>query len=777
MQFGVKEKILIPVAFVGAGLLAVALVAIFRAQGAVGRIEGLGAQGNEVAGKVSLLGDGLNAAGEGSARLGELADSLGQSGVSLAGLVQEGAKAAALERERQIAQLAETATQLIDRRIDLARFLADTCIKSETTRKNATGFVHQSLLDAGVKVEAWSGHDDPGAARDAVVNTVEALTASAAADFWCVIDRDSEQRGLALAASSEELLGKTIESHLVTAAIRDNRIARGIDMVGGRLVLGSAALMKTGDGRDAAVLLTGFTLDGAALRFLAADLSADLVLFSAHDDGWKQVATTLDLTKGKLVIPPELTAWLKPASAQDAKGDPRQARAALRLPQSFTLNDRAFSAVWQGLFDNDRRVVGVLLVVRDATEVVARSTKLDAQGKAASEQAAAVGEKRRVVVATLAEKQASAKTSLEQVRSTQGEMSDSLAQARKDGRRTLLMVVLVTALSTIGAVVAVIVLQKMVVMPLRAAAHGLAEASSGNGNLRTRLTVRSRDEVGAIANSFNQFVAKLTDVVAGLSLTAKAVNIASGKLELTSRGLANQSETTVQEAMKIRIAAETTAERLASVACSTEEMSSSVAEIARSAAEAATVARTAVVNADAAGKTVTALGESGDRIAKLVKSIQRLSEQTNLLAINASIEAARAGEAGLGFAVVASEVKALATRVRSAATEIETVAIDIRKGMSETSVTMTQISSIVIRIDGLQTSIAAAVEEQSATVKGITNDTSDVARQVQSITHAIAGVAESAAATNRSSAEAAEAIRDLTQQAEALRSVVAQFQV
>ena len=779
MSLGVREKILIPVGCVGVGLIALALVAILRARGAVDQITTLGGQGDQVAAKVKTLGDDLHATGDSTVKLGQLAAHLSESSVALATLVQTEATAAVHEREDALGLLADTAMQLIDRRLDTARFLADVCIKSEIMRHNADGFVHQSLVDADIDPGPWKGSGAPKAAWDAVQNVIEAMTASASADIWCTLAHEESRRGLVLASSSEDFIGKNIDSHLVTVAIRDNRISRGIDLVGDRLVMGSAALMKSEEGRTTSVLLTGYRLDGTSLRFLGADLGADLVLFRAQGDGWKENFSTFDTTKGKFVIPSEFTSKLKHGlEGLDAKTrkDPKAARAALRMTQSFNFGDRVISGAWQGLCNVDQQVVGILLVTRDVTEAVVRSDRIGAQGKAARTQAAEVDTERLRVVSTLAEKQESAKVSIEQVQFIQGDMATSIISAHSDGKRTIILVLVVTALSIFGALIVVRILQRMVIVPLRAAALGLEEASSGNGNLRTRLAERSTDEVGAIGGSFNRFVNKLTGIVAGINQTAGNIGTMACTLDHTAKGLSEQSLNASREAKKIRESVQQTTERIGAVAMSAEQLSIASGEIARNAAQAADVAQTAVTDANAANKSLTTLGASGTNITDLVKTIKSLAQQTNLLALNAAIEAASAGPAGRGFAVVAAEVKSLAQGVRGAANEIEQISTSMHADMSASIETMTRISTVIAHIHTLQTSIAAAVEQQTATIQGITSDAGDVARQAESMTQAIASVDASAEATSRASVEASAAIHGLTQQAEALKELVGQFQ-
>jgi len=200
-----------------------------------------------------------------------------------------------------------------------------------------------------------------------------------------------------------------------------------------------------------------------------------------------------------------------------------------------------------------------------------------------------------------------------------------------------------------------------------------------------------------------------------------------------------QAEARVQELTQHLSTVQEVSAAVQSVAGATEEMVSSISEIARNSTEANATVSAAVDSVKAANRTMTDLGNASTQISTIVKTITAVAEQTNLLALNATIESARAGEAGRGFAVVANEVKELSQQTRTATQEINRMIEGIQNLSTQAITAIGEISHVVDRIRDNQSSIAGAVEQQTATTNEISSSLVKVAERAEGIANFVAG--------------------------------------
>ena len=197
-------------------------------------------------------------------------------------------------------------------------------------------------------------------------------------------------------------------------------------------------------------------------------------------------------------------------------------------------------------------------------------------------------------------------------------------------------------------------------------------------------------------------------------------------------------------------------------AYATDELATSIAEIARQIAQTNDVVRMAVDEAQSTNGEMTTLADSAQKIGDIVKLIQTIAEQTNLLALNATIEAARAGEAGRGFAVVASEVKSLAVQTAKATEAIIGQILAVQGSTTSAVESIRRITQRMHEIQHYASGVAASIEQQSAATSNISSNVASAAQAAATMAEALTDVAGAATKTQSS----AEVVLDTSQSVE-----------
>lgn len=266
-------------------------------------------------------------------------------------------------------------------------------------------------------------------------------------------------------------------------------------------------------------------------------------------------------------------------------------------------------------------------------------------------------------------------------------------------------------------------------------------------------------------------------LVETLNETANQLAASAEELSATATQLNQNSNMTSEQSSTAAANTEEVSKGVQVVATNTEELVASIKEISRNTSEAANIAKDTAGRAKTTNVTMQKLGTSSEEIGNVIKVISSIAQQTNLLALNATIEAARAGEAGKGFAVVANEVKELAKQTAKATEDITNRINAIQGDTKASVVAITEIGDFIEKLNSISISIAAAVEEQTATANEVARVVKESNKGVEGISSVIQKVSEAAQQSSSGSSQTLDAAKYLAQLAEKLKSLVAGIKV
>lgn len=267
--------------------------------------------------------------------------------------------------------------------------------------------------------------------------------------------------------------------------------------------------------------------------------------------------------------------------------------------------------------------------------------------------------------------------------------------------------------------------------------------------------LKRSDEIGELARSMQAMTENLRDVITeiygGVQTMASSSTELSAISSQTSQNVSSMSQLTATVAaaaeesstntISVAASMEQAATNLSSVASATEEMSATIGEIASNSEKARRISADAGEKATSVSTLMQELGLAAQEIGMVTETITDISSQTNLLALNATIEAARAGAAGKGFAVVANEIKELAKQTADATEDIKNKIGGVQQSAGSAIADIEKITGVVAEVSHIISSIATAIEQQSAVTKDVAGNIAQAAAGVNDANERVAQTA------------------------------------
>ncbi|MDC3211631.1 methyl-accepting chemotaxis protein [Pseudoalteromonas distincta] len=365
---------------------------------------------------------------------------------------------------------------------------------------------------------------------------------------------------------------------------------------------------------------------------------------------------------------------------------------------------------------------------------------------------------------------------------------DSIDEAFSEQRNLIVI-------SAIIMIIAVILLSyfigKSILIPTRLAADMMKDISQGEGDLTRKLNESGNDEISELSHSFNLFALKMRESLVHVAQSANDVSEHAHTVDDSSRTSHSFIELQNDSSTQVAAAMEQMTHQIHDVSRNAEAAEQAAKDAAQNAstgknvvAQTITAIETLSSNIETVSRVTEDLANESHNIGSVLDVIRSISEQTNLLALNAAIEAARAGEHGRGFAVVADEVRTLASRTGQSTDEIQTMITKLQEGAKAAVEAVKSSQALSVSTVEQASSANTSLNEIERLVSIITEMNSQIARATEQQTQAadevnlrINELSQSTEQSLNNTKQLTDASDNLKQSSEGLSSVVNRFKL